>query len=252
MFEHKEHLLRELLEEKRHVPVDSTQYLHLVAQYNEILNSMIDGGMSEPLEDDLLIDPHLLSNKYFDFERRCEQGYTIDRFVKEQCSFVCLAVITKVRTSSAHAKVLEQYLGILPRHVEVGFFIPWGFNNWFKEGEQTLIFLDQSLISLGLMGRMPIFWKDGTGYVASYSGHRDFWPYGVDVREDVLDGENIYRIELGTVKCVLSEICREGISLPMGEAKSLATIRKVRTPTAIKLVEYVGKESTFYTGEGES
>jgi hypothetical protein len=257
MFAHKEHLLKDLLDEKRHVPPDSARYFDIVAEYNEILNSMIDSGLSGPLRDDLLIDPHLLSDKYFDFERRCEQGYTIDRFIKEQCSFVFLAEIGRVRTSSARAKVVEQYLGVLPRFVEVGFFIPWGFSTWLKKGEQALIFLDQSLTSLGLLGRMPVFRKDGREYAASYSGHRDFWPYEIDVREDVVDGESVYSIDLETVKGLLSNICRETDSL-RGTKKSLALFKKIGRPASITLVNYVGdlfedagEDSAFYVDEEE-
>lgn len=257
MFDNEEYLLKELLEEKRDVPAGSARYVHIVNRYNEILNSMIDGGLSGPLRDDLLIDPHLLSDKYFDFERRCEQGYTIDEFIKEQCSFVCLAQIDEVRGSSARAEVLEQYLGVLPRLVEVGFFIPWGFDTWFRKGERALIFLNQSLTSLGLVGRMPVFRKEGRECVASYSGHRDFWPYGIKVDEDVLDGESIYSIELETVKGLLSEMRREVNPLHEGMKKTLAPFRRIGSPTSVKVVKYVGEmveyavEDSAYYADGK-
>jgi hypothetical protein len=244
MFEHKEHLLRVLLEEQRQVPVNSIQYFDLVRRYNDVLNSMVDTGLSEPLTDDLLIDPQLLSDKYFNFERRCEQSYTIDRFVKEQCSFICLTEVERVGTSSVRARVLEQYLGRLPQRVEIGFFIPWGFDTWYKKGERALVFLDRSLTSLGLMGRMPVFLKGGKEYAASYSEHEDFWAYRVDVTEEHLDGERVFGIELTALQRLISSICQGGGSIVPGGVKWLTAFRKVKGAAEVAVVDYVSGETS--------
>lgn len=233
MFEHEELQLRELLESKRGVAPDSQPYFSIVARYNEILSRMIDSGLSEPLNDDLLLDPHLLSDKYFQFERRLEQSYTVVRFVKEQCSFVCIAAVTGVKDSTARVEVVEQFWGKLPSHVDIGFFTPWGLDSWFKKREKSIIFLDQSLNSLGLVGRMPIFVREGVEYAASYSEHTDFWPYTAKVREDVLAGGRVYLIELDALRDIFSEMTQESGSLRMRGVKFLKDFRKTRRPATI-------------------
>jgi hypothetical protein len=207
MFEIKKEQLRNLLNQKAQTKPDSPKYFELINKYNNTLSDLIDEGLDEPIEDDLLLDDYLIDNKYLDFEKkwRQEHPYTIKNFIDEQCFYICLVEIREVKSHTARAKVLHSYKGGLAGEIKINFFIPWGREKWFEAKEKSFVFLDGDLISLGLLGRMPLVERDGAEYAASYAEESSFWPDDVQVREGVVNGEKLFLIQRIAVENIISE-----------------------------------------------
>jgi Tfp pilus assembly protein PilF len=206
LFNKQKQQLKNLLNAKRQIVPDSEAYFRLVGQYNEILNNIIDNGLEMPLEDELLLDDDLLSDKYFEFEKQWNKDhpYTIEEFI-EKSSFICMVEILKVESHTAHARVIRQYKGELPDDIRIRFFIPWGLSEWYKNAERAIIFLDNELTSLGLSGRMPIIERDGVEYAVTYNENPDFWLGNASISQGTLDGERVLLIELKLVEALINK-----------------------------------------------
>ena len=205
-FDDQKRRLKEFLDAKRQTVPDSPEYFRLVEQYNETLNDMLDSGLSVPLEDELLLDDDLLSDRYMDFEAQWNKKhhpFTAQRLIKERSSFICLVEVSKVESHTVQATVVRQYKGELPDEIRIGFYIPWGMSSWYKDGERAVVFLDDDYISLGLSGRMPVIERGGVEYAVSYEEDPDFWPGGVSVKQETLDGQRVSLIELRSLEAII-------------------------------------------------
>lgn len=205
-FEQQKQQLKDLLDAKRQTTPDSQEYFRLVDQYHEILNYMVDNGLESLIEDDLL-DEYLLSDKYLEFEKQWNKAhpYTIEQFIKERCSYICVVDVLKTETDTAQARVIRQYKGELPADIRIKFFIPWGFSKWYKDGERAIVFLDDELVSLGLPGRMPVIKRNEIEYAVSYDENLDFWPKGTQINQEVLGNERVILIELKLVEAIINK-----------------------------------------------
>lgn len=205
-FEQQKQQIKNLLAAKRQTSPDSQDYFRLVNQYNEILNHMVERGLDKPIEDELL-DEDLLSDKYLEFEKQWNKAhpYTIDQFIEEKCSFICMVEVCKVEVNTAQARVIRQYKGELPSDIKIRFFIPWGLGKSYRDGERAIVFLDNQMVSLGHLGRMPIIENNGIEYAVSYNENPDFWPTGTLLSQETLGDERVLLVESRVVEMIISK-----------------------------------------------
>lgn len=211
MFDQEKQQLKVLIDKQRHIGTLSPEYSRLVCQYNNILDSMVDRGLREPLPDELLLDHTLLSEKYSSMEEDWEksQQASFDLFASK-CPHIYMVEVKEVRSHTALAKVLREYKGERPwwlkwsRTIEIKYYVPWGFNSWYAEGERDLVFLDKDMISQGIIGRMPIVEQEGTWFAASYRRDRHFWPYDVQVVPSTLGNAEVYLIEMKIIEALIT------------------------------------------------
>lgn len=211
MFKSETQQLKGLLEERRRTEPLSPEHSQLVSVYNEILDSMVDRGLREPLPDDLLLDQTLLGEKYSSMEERWEAEHpiTFERFV-EGCSYIYMVEVKEMHSHTAQAKVIREYKDQRPwwqrwsHTVEIKYYVPWGFNKWYSEGERCLVFLDKDMSSQGVLGRMPLVKREGVWFAASY--HRDsrFWPSGVETVQAEQGNTPVYLVELKTIEQLIT------------------------------------------------
>ncbi|HEY0323659.1 MAG TPA: sigma-70 family RNA polymerase sigma factor [Pyrinomonadaceae bacterium] len=210
MFKSEKQQLKSLVEERRRTVPLSPERSQLVSVYNEILDSMVDRGLSEPLPDDLLLDQTLLSAKYSSMEEQWEAEHhiTFEQFV-EKCSYVYVVEVKEVRSHAVLASVIRDYKDQRPwwqrwsHTVEIKYYIPWGFNKWYTEGERSLVFLDKDMISQGILGRMPLVGREGVWFAASYHRDSHFWPSDVETVQSELGDAMVYLIELQTIEKII-------------------------------------------------
>jgi len=212
MFEQEKQQLRELLQKQRCSQPSSAEYSHSVRLYNEILDDMIERGLRQPLPEELLLDPTLLSEKYSKMEEQWEHAHPcmFEQFIK-RCSYIYLVEVKEVGSHTLTAKVMRDYRTEKswwqrwPRTVEIKYYIPWGFDKWFTPGERSIVFLDDKMISRGIPGRMPLVERDGLQFVVSYQENRDFWPQNVDVVPSTFEGAQVYLVEWGAIEEIITE-----------------------------------------------
>lgn len=205
-FEQQKQQLKDLLDTKRQTAPDSQEYFRLADQYDELLNYMVDNGLDSPIEDELL-DEDLLSDKYLEFEKQWNKAhpYTIEQFIEEKCSFICLAEILNIESNTAYARVIRQYKGELPGDIRIKFFVPWGLSKWYRDGERAIVFLNDELVNLGLLGRMPIIERNGIEYAVSYNENPGFWPKTTQLKQGTLNDERVLLIELRQVETIINK-----------------------------------------------
>jgi RNA polymerase sigma factor (sigma-70 family) len=211
MFKSEKQQLKALVRRRWSAAPLSPERAQLVSVYNEILDGMVDRGLSEPLPDELLLDPTLLSEKYSSMEERWEAEHpiTFERFV-EKCPHVYMVEVKEVGSHTAQARVLRDYKGQRPwwqklsHTVEIKYYVPWGVNKWYAEGERALAFLDKDMISQGLAGRMPLVEREGTWFAASYQRGSRFWPPGPEVVPASLGNAVVHLVELEAVERLIT------------------------------------------------
>lgn len=211
MFKSEKQLLKGLVRKRRSTGPLSPERAQLVSVYNEILDGMVDRGLSEPLPDELLLDPTLLSEKYSSMEERWEAEHpiTFERFV-EKCPYIYMVEVKEVGSHTAQARVIRDYKDQRPwwqklsRTVEIKYYVPWGVNKWYAKGERALVFLDKDMISQGIPGRMPLVERNGMSFAASYQRDSRFWPSGLEVVQAPLGNAVVYMVEFKALERLIT------------------------------------------------
>lgn len=204
------HLLDDM---RRHAP-GSPEYQSTVSTYREVLDSVIERGLDEPLPDELLPDPWLFSERYADFEQRWHEDHplTFGRFVADYCASIYRVRVEGVGASRASAEVFTTFKGERRGRIDFNHYAPWGFREWYSEGEEAFLFLDSGGTSLGQLGRMPVGESFGDRVAISYAPDRRFWPLREVVPGETGEGRRVFLIPVVSLERLIIQCGAGGIA----------------------------------------
>lgn len=135
-------------------------YLDSIDEYNTVLEDLLDRNeIAEPLHNNLRLDYVELSKKYVSWEADWYNKNTSSIYqVINSVESIGVINIVSVKDSLIKAKRIKTLKGNMPEVFELLTILPWGrsYKDWFKEGENSLIFFKEKLVPWTSLCRTPI------------------------------------------------------------------------------------------------
>jgi len=161
---------------------------HAVSEYNRFVEQLIEGGLSEPIPNDLLLEAMLLSPRY---EEWLEDDYfyrkppftirSVIRDASSVCEVLVLGTQKRDGKNLSTVKVLKKLKGFFGCPKEVQQYHPWNrVAKWFDDGDRAIIFVGAHDLCMGYTDYMPILEVENREYAVSYA-NRWFWPPEIPV-----------------------------------------------------------------------
>lgn len=160
-----------------------TDQAQAVKSYNAVLAALLPCLDPDdlPLDRRYLIDEARTLLDYLELKKACasKQPFTFEQLLgMPRCVNIALIRVLSGRTISKEqvkVELLESFRGQwTPRQSVLSSGMPGFGIDWFRAGETAFVFCSSRYVSLGEVGRMPVWRSGGSDYVCSFT-KPSFW-----------------------------------------------------------------------------